>query len=124
MRTRDIKIVGVLGFSACLCFLVTAHVFKGYSPLQAITFFLAPSPQELCQIGEPTAQSLEAYFRVHGQYPQSLEDGGIVASDTFFGSWIYSVRNDGRSCALAVGDYGRYLFVVVWSPEYGWYIDT
>ena len=59
-----------------------------------------------------------------GHFPRRLSDTGLSPRDTFYGPWEYQVINGGQSCELANGDYGRYLFVVFWSPGNGWYIDT
>jgi hypothetical protein len=101
-----------------------ARVFKGYSPLQAVTFPLAPSPAKLCEIGAPVTAALERYRDKYGHFPSSLVEAGLSPRDTFYGPWEYKILEDGQSCELANGDYGRYLFVVSWSPKNGWYIDT
>lgn len=121
-KRRVCLIVAVVLLSTC--FVAYARFFKGYTTMQAVTFFLAPSPRELCRLGEPITRSIESYFQRHGRYPSSLFAADIDAAETFFGPWEYWVSDDLQSCELAVGDYGRYLFVVSWSPGNGWYIDT
>lgn len=121
MRRRSYLLVAAIVIGAS--FLGIARVFKGYSPAQAMTFFLAPTPKELCDAGEPIARAIEAYFHEHGQYPASLHDARIDAPETYFGPWRYSVSNNRQECSLSVGDYGRYSFEVWWSPENGWYVD-
>jgi hypothetical protein len=121
MKTRGCLIVVAILIG--VCFFGAAHLFKGYSLKQAITFFLSPSPNAARSV-TPIARSLKAYFRDHARYPSSLNDAGINAPDTFFGPWRYSVSDDGQTCSLSIGEYGRYLFEVSWSPESGWYIDA
>lgn len=122
MKTRSCLLTGTL-ILAC-CFFLVAGIVKGYSPIQAATFFRAPSPQELCDTGNPIVAKLKTYFGQNGSYPGSLNACGITSPTTFFGPWEYRVAADGQSCRLSNGDYGRYLFVVSWTPKNGWYVDT
>lgn len=92
MKLRGCFIIGALFLA--LCFFGSASLFKGYSPRQTVTFFLAPSPSELCTIGASITTALETYFQEHGQYPSSLVDAGIAPADTFFGPWNYRVHDD------------------------------
>ena len=105
-------------------FFAASRVFMGYSPVQTVTFFLAPSTDRMCDIGEPITEQLREYHKKHGVYPPSLDDAGIEALSTFFGPWEYQLRDDGASCELSNGDYGRYLFIVSWTPGHGWNVDT
>ncbi len=106
------------------CYFGSARLLKGYSPLQALTFPLAPSPSELCVIGSPITVQLQQYRAQNGRYPASLAEAGLDPGATFFGPWRYRIWDGGTSCRLSNGDYGRYLFVVSWTPERGWYVDT
>ncbi len=105
-------------------FFAASWFFCGYSPVQTVTFFLAPHPRDLCKTGEPIAKALQEYHKRTGRYPASLGEGKIQAPSTFFGPWEYECINDGRSCKLSNGDYRRYLFVVYWSPGREWYVDS
>jgi len=105
-------------------FFVVAWLFKGYSPLQAATFFLAPTPSEIPEIGQPIADAIERFRAKHEKCPKSLRELGIDIDPNFYGRWRYTVSEDRKTCTLATGEYGRYLFEVWWTPSEGWYIDT
>ena len=122
MKVRSCLVIAAMALA--FTFFAASGVYMGYSPLQTATFFLAPSTEELCDIGEPIADQLRQYHQKHGAYPPTLDDADIEASPTFFGPWAYELMDDGDSCQLSNGDYGRYLFVVFWTPGHGWYIDT
>ena len=102
----------------------SAWLFKGYTPMQAVRFFRAPSPSELPSIGQPIVDALVTYRAEHGRFPESLAPLNLPSTDTFYGPWDYRVSDDGISCQLSVGDYGRYLFEVSWTNSNGWYVDT
>ena len=105
-------------------YFVAVRLFKGFSPIQALTFPLAPSPSELCEAGRPITLALRKYRNENGRYPASLADARITASSTFFGPWIYRCHEEGESCELSNGDYARFLFVVSWTPKGEWYVDN
>lgn len=110
---------------AALGFLFTATAFyHGFSPLQAVTFWQAPSLESIPTMGQPVVDELLRYRKAHGRFPESLDMLEVSLAPTFYGNWRYRMLNDGSSCSLSLGDYGRYQFEVSWSPEHGWYTDT
>lgn len=100
----------------CVGIFGAANLFMGYSPLQTLTCFLAPSPMELTQLGQPIADGIERFKTEHGAYPASLVNINFDDESTFFGEWRYTVSDDRQMCTLANGDYSRYLFEVWWTP--------
>lgn len=123
MKLRWIVIAGMLAFGCAAVFGLTS-VVSGYSVVQTLTCFLAPSQTDLTQIGQPISDALVSFHAQNGAYPKSLSDLDIGTPTTFYGDWRYTVSDDQQSCTLAIGDYGRYLFEVWWTPENGWYTDT
>ncbi|MEM9589132.1 MAG: hypothetical protein AAGA03_17760 [Planctomycetota bacterium] len=108
----------------CVAVFATARLFKGFSPIQTLTCFLAPPPSELPQLGQPIVDAITSFHDDHEEYPPSLADLDVSDRTTFYGDWRYKVSADGETCTLAIGDYSRYLFEVWWTPDDGWYIDT
>jgi len=86
--------------------------------------FRAPSPSKLPEIGQPIVDALMSYRATHGRFPTSLAPIKLSIVDTFYGPWEYHATDDGSSCQLSVGDYGKDLFTVSWSDKYGWNVDT
>ena len=99
------------------------YFVKGYTPIQVLTSPLAPSPNELCQIGQPISDAIMHYRENHGRFPETLDQLEINLPNTFFGPFTYAVTDHGNDCGLVIGDYDRYLFEVYWSPADGWYVD-
>ncbi len=65
MRKRSVATVVLL----VLGFFVVAGAFKDYSPIQSVRFPFAPSPSELCTIGEPITIALRTYYDDFGRFP-------------------------------------------------------
>lgn len=101
-----------------------ARMLKGYTPWQLMRSPFAPSRTQLTTIGKPIANAIEGCRRERGRYPTSLAEAGLDPDPTFYGDWEYVVREAEDGCELSNGDYGRYFFVVWWTPDQGWYIDS
>jgi len=72
--------------------------------------------------GRAIAAELHRYRERHGAYPPSLVDAGIVPPSHGYGPWQYEPGDNGFS--LAVGDYARDGFVLIYNHANGtWGID-
>ena len=123
MRSWRTWLVGGL-LLAVLAYGGLSGLLRGYSPVQSLLFFRAPSPTQLTRDGQPIVDALVAYREAHGAFPESLDSVVPAQTATFFGPWRYSHSEERQSCTLSVGDYERYLFEVWWTESDGWYVDS
>ncbi len=120
---RNLFLATSAGVVMCMGY-AAIRFFTGYSVAQVLTAPFAPSLPALIESGQPIVRKLERYRAEHVEYPAKPEAADMLLPDTFFGPWEYSVSDDRSTCALRLGDYGRYQFVVSWSPKGGWYTDA
>ena len=75
--------------------------------------------------GDKIVAAIEDWSARNGRYPETLEQAGITIAPTKNGSWGYSLRTDGKSFQLSMGEYDVDGWVLYWdSREHEWGLDT
>lgn len=78
----------------------------------------------LQQQGDRLIVAIEEFKTVHGRYPDSFDEAGIVPPATRFGPWMYKTDMRGQNFYLSIGDYGTDLFALGYSSTWGqWSVD-
>lgn len=107
---------------------VNRHIYFAIVSLLVFGCSGPPTDEEFNSLktnATPIVEQLEAYKRVHKEYPSDVAKVGIELPDAAYGGWKYRTRENNSVFALSLGDYGRNGFVLFWDSKHGvWYLDN
>lgn len=120
IRFRLLTLLVAVALAGALCFVAVqlADIVD-----EATKHAGAPNFAQLRVAGDKLITRIETFRDVHGRYPDSMEEAGLVSPTADYGGFRYT-RDENGSFRLFIGNTSKYRFYLFWHSSLGaWEID-